>query len=347
LYAFAIARTVRRGSARDNAAPPLRAAVRLHRASLPCMTHPRDARLALAIARSLGAQPIVALEIVGAGSVNHVFAVDLGAGARWIVRFGRNPLDPDCSAKEAWCLRAAARRGLAVPDVLATGDFAGVGFLVQSFVAGENADRRRSAELWRTLGRIAHEVNEIALDSSAPEELFGRFGRDPKAAWLAHVHYNAVRLAPDDPLLELGIYAPPDRNRLRSAVESLAERVSDFGLAHGDLVPRNVLLPPRGSPVILDWGSAQVGPVPYLDHLRIQADEAREGFSPADLAAFARGYGVAPLGLSAILADVYLLARLDLVRWALERRPDRLQEIGARSRAAVADWLRVHGARFA
>jgi len=312
------------------------------------MTPPRDAQLAFAIARRLGARPTAVREIRALGSVNHVFEIDVARAGRWVVRFGRNPLDPDHFREEAWCLRAAARRGLAVPELVGVGTFEGVPFLVESFVEGEGGDRLRGAELWRTLGRCAREVNRIPLDPEAPDELFGRFGRDCTASWRAHVRYNTARLAPDDPLLELGVYAPADRQRLRLCVESLEERVTEFGLAHCDLVPRNVVLPPRGgAPVLLDWGSARVGPVPHLDYLRILADDGGEGFARADLAAFAEGTGVALEPLHATLRDLGLLSRLDLVRWALDRRPDRVAEIAARSRLAVGDWLRVEGARFA
>ena len=295
--------------------------------------------LASAIARRLGAAPTAAREIVGLGSVNRVFVISLAGGDRWVVRFGRNPLDTSHFAGEAWCLEAAARHGVPAPRLVGAGEFDGTPFIVQTFVDGENADRRRDPELWRTLGGYARRVNGFALDRSAPDALFGRFGRDPRASWSAHVRYNVAQLTSVDPLIDLGVYARADQRELRACIEGLAERVTRFGLSHGDLVPRNVLLPPRGAPTLVDWGSASAGPVPFVDYLRVLADEAGEGFAPADFAAFAEGYGVAPEPLLPTLADIRLLSRIDLVRWALDRRPDRVAEIAAKSALAVREWF--------
>jgi len=306
----------------------------------------RDAELAAAIARHLGARPSAVCEIAGRGAVNCVFAVDVAGGARWVVRFGRNPLDADHFPTEAWCLQAARRHGLPVAEVLGVGTYERTPFIVQSFVVGESGDRRPSPELWRALGACAREVNGIPLDESAPEALFGRLGRDCRASWSAHVRYNLEQLAADDPLLGLGVYARSDQRALRACVASLGERVTEFALSHGDLVPRNVLLREGGPVVPIDWGSARVGPVPLVDYLRVWADEGGEGFAAADLAAFAQGYGIDPEPLRATLADLQLLSRLDLVRWALERRADRVAEIAERSRLAVGAWLGACAERF-
>ena len=278
--------------------------------------------------------------------MNRIFAVDVAGGERWIVRFSRDPLDTDHFPKEAWCLQAAQRHGVSVAELVGVGTFEGTPFMAQSFVIGENADLRRSPELWRALGACAREVNAIPLDESAPEELFGRFGRDCRASWSAHVRYNVEQLTAGDSLLELGVYARSDQPALRACLESLGERVEKFGLSHGDLVPRNVLLAEGGAPVLIDWGSACVAPAPLADYLRVWADEAEERFSAADLAAFAEGYGRAPEPFLATLADLWLLSRLDLVRWALDRRADRVAEIAERSSLAVREWLRARGEAF-
>jgi hypothetical protein len=314
--------------------------------SLGSMEPHQDAELAAGIARHLGARPSAVCEILGRGSVNRVFAVDVAGGERWIVRFSRDPLDADHFPKEAWCLQAARRHGVRVAELVGVGIFESTSFLAQSFVVGENGDLCRSPELWRALGACARAVNAIPLDESAPEELFGRFGRDCRASWSAHVRYNVEQLAAGDSLLGLGVYAPSDQRALRACVESLSERITEFALSHGDLVPRNVIMPEGGVPVLIDWGSACVGPAPIVDYLRVWADDAGERFSVADFAAFAEGYGTAPEPLFATLADARLLSRLDLVRWALDRRVDRVAEIAERSTVAVRDWLRARGELF-
>jgi len=125
-----------------------------------------------------------------------------------------------------------------------------------------------------------------------------------------------------------------------SIIEGLREQVNEFGLQHGDLVPKNVLLPAGGKPTLIDWGSASVGPVPFQDYGRVWADEV-EGFSPGDLEAFAQGYGVPFSQLRSTLVDMHILSQIDLVRWARDQRPDRLAEITARSRSVVHQMLQL------
>lgn len=300
------------------------------------MTRPRDSALANAIVCDLGAQPTATREIVGLGTVNHVFVVSLATGKTWVVRFGHDPLNTNVYAKEAWCLEAAARHGIPGPKLVAHDEFEGVPFIVQTFIDGLHAHTQRDRDLWRTLGRYARIVNHIPLDSTAPDDLFDRFGRDPLTSWLAHLQYNLDQLTPDDPLIGLEVYARSEQHAIRACIEGLREQVHEFGLTHGDLVPQNILQPPQGLPTLIDWGSARVGPVPFHDYLRIWADE---GFSPGDFAAFAEGYGIAPEHLLSTMVGIHLLSKIDLVRWALDRRPDRLVEIAASSRLTVNRWL--------
>jgi hypothetical protein len=114
--------------------------------------------------------------------------------------------------------------------------------------------------------------------------------------------------------------------------ESLRSRVDSVGLTHGDLVPANVLLPADGPPVLLDWGCAAVGPVPHGDCLGVWENPA---FSRQEFEAFADGCGVALEPMLGTLADLHLLGGIDLVRWALDKRPDRLGEICVQARQAV------------
>jgi aminoglycoside phosphotransferase (APT) family kinase protein len=302
----------------------------------------RTAELATAIVRQLGNKPTVTREIVGMGTVNHVFVVGTPSGEELVVRFCRDPSDIDTYDEESWCLHAARRCGVPVPELIAVGELDGVRYIVQSFVEGENADSHRSPELWRTLGRYACMVNGIAMDSSAPLGLFGRFGRDPVRSWRAHVEYNLEQLGSDDPLIRLNVYAPSQQRALRACIESLHDRIDRFGLTHGDLVPRNVLLPSAGPATLVDWGSASVGPAPFLDYLRIATDDDNEGFSRADLNAFAEGYGLRLDRVVPLAEDIHLLNRIDLVRWALDhQRLDRLPEIVSKARRTVALRLRT------
>jgi len=294
----------------------------------------RDQHLAAAIVKSLGARLDEIREIVGQGEVNYVFVARTSQG-EWVVRVPRDPLDQDIYDKEAWCAGAAKRAGVSAPETISFGAFECVPFMVQEFILGELADLRRSPALWQTLGEYARRINEIEIDESAPKSLFPRFGRDLRSNWRQHIAYNLGELNPSDRLLKLGAYEPTDRDFLYRTFEELEVAVDRFGLTHGDLVPKNVILPPEGPPVVVDWGSASVGPAPFTDYRRIWQDEAEEGFTAEDLHAFAEGYGIALSDLLPTLKSMHLLSSIDVTRWAIGHRPDRIPLYAERARAAL------------
>lgn len=73
----------------------------------------------------------------------------------------------------------------------------------------------------------------------------------------------------------------------------LADTKMSFGLSHGDLASGNVLVRPDGALVLIDWGAATCGPVPYTDLLILEHNHASDDDpSIKDLAAYAVGYGL-------------------------------------------------------
>ncbi len=277
-------------------------------------------------------------EIEGLGAVNYVYVIGTSQG-EWVVRFHRDPLDNDDYEKEAWCLETIGSIGVPVPEFVGRGHQGEIPFIVQRFVEGHNADVHRSPHLWKTLGAYCRAINDLPLDDSVPDSLFPRFGRDLIGNWLAHIEYNLEQLASDDTLIELGAYDRRHQKVLRDRFRKLHDRVNTFGLTHGDLVPKNVLLDPTGTPVVIDWGSAGTGPSPYDDFNRIWSDPGSEEFSEQDLQWFAEGYGVALEPMLATMKDLYLLGRVDVVRWAIDHRPDRIPELAQKARQVTDRWL--------
>jgi aminoglycoside phosphotransferase (APT) family kinase protein len=290
----------------------------------------RDADLARAIAERLGVPVRRIREIVGQGEVNHVFVVN----EELVVRFSRDPLDTDDYAKEAWCLRIVRKHGVPVPGLVGTGNLDGVPYILQQFVAGKIGSRNPTTEFWRTLGQYSRLIGDIPLDD-APNSLFPRFGRDLRSNWLQHVDYNLVALGGDDPLIGLGVYEHSQSELLRKVFNDL--RAFDaFGLSHGDLVPKNMILSEDGTLVVIDWGSATTGPLPEFDVLRIWADP---DFALEDARAFADGYGTSLEEYLPRLRVLRLLGRIDVVRWAIDQRPDRIDTLAKEARRVVQESL--------
>ena len=187
--------------------------------------------------------------------------------------------------------------------------------------------------LWQVLGRYARKIHEFPITDHAPDSLFTRFGRDMPAAWRAHLAYHLAALTRADRLIALGVYPAEDQPRLRQLMLRLVDTPMRFGLSHGDLAARNVLVRPDRELVLIDWGSAACGPVPYTDLLTLLRDhEQNSDPSTDELVAFADGHGLDLVALMPTLDAIRKLTALDLVRWALDRRPDLLPGLVDRAR---------------
>lgn len=301
----------------------------------------RDERLALAIAarHELNTSTIERLD--GPGQVNHVFLARGDSGA-FVIRFAIDPLRQNDFPIEAWCLTAAAAHGIPSPHVVASGSMRTVSYLVQSFVRGETASLAPTTQSWRWLGRYARILHSIELTPDAPNRLYSRFGRDLATAWHAHLDYNIGQLTADDPLIELGVYAGEHQSTLTAAITALRDEPMTFGLNHGDLSLRNLLLVDGEDPVLIDWGAATAGPTPYGDLLTLmRVHLAEDNPTTAELEAFADGYGVSWYELVPLLESMVALHHLDLVRWAIGRRPDLLDETIENSRRGIERFLRM------
>jgi aminoglycoside phosphotransferase (APT) family kinase protein len=280
-----------------------------------------------AFARSVAAEhelPCEALlEVAGHGSVNHVYVVGAGLD-RWVVRFARDGRRSDAFAVEAWCATAAAAHGVPTPEVVATGMLGGIAYGIQRFVDGRPGDQGDRTGLWPILGAYAAVIARIPVSAAAPDGLFSRFGRDLRRAWTAHLDYNLDQLDDHDPLLAEGAITRSQQLRLRGRIAELRSVPLGFGLSHGDLSPRNLLVASGRPPQLIDWGSASFGPVPLSDLCTLERARRTTG-SPTSQeighVAEACGWPIDDEHLE-ILAGFVELTSVDLVRWSMAWRPD-------------------------
>lgn len=217
--------------------------------------------LEVADRHSLARSPVVPLR--GLGSVNHVFCLGSGAERR-VVRIPIDGLRQNEFEVEHWCLEQAAMNGIPSPEVVGRGDVSGTPYIVLTYIEGSAVDEPGDLAAWETLGRYGRLAHGLEW-TSGPDGLFTRFGRDPDDAWRQHLLYNAAQLTDTDPLIGLGVYPASQQLRFRDMVSELLNYDFTHGLRHGDLAPRNLLMTPHGSPVLLDWGQASVGPIPHSD----------------------------------------------------------------------------------
>lgn len=271
------------------------------------------------------------------GSVNHTYRVRRAVGADVVVRFPVDPLRSDEFPVEAWAARAAAAAGISVARPLDHGVQDGVPFIVSEYVA---PDPRPIDRPWTWLGSSARTVASIDL-GEAPSSLYTRFGTDLAQAWSAHLAYNIAALVADDPLRHDGAYAAA--GALRRHVERLAAERFAFGLAHGDLAPRNLIARgPDRAPVLIDWGAAATGPSPWTDARRVFEWAFVDGtISRAEYDEFTAAAGLATPADHATLASLTALHLVDVTRWARDRRPDLYAEYVGRCRVGLERIERV------
>ena len=295
--------------------------------------------VALAAELGFGADSV---EVLVGGNQNH--AVRLRTSTSDVVlRFARDTdrLTMDPFDVEQWCSRAASAAGIATPPTLARAHVGGHSVIVQEFVPGTPADAG-DLQAWSAIGRIAGSLPDIDLDG-APDGLFSRFGRDLDVAWLAHLDYNIEALAPGDRLLELGVYEPEQQSALRQILTDLRARPLRHGVSHGDLSTRNLIANSAGGYVVLDWGSAIAGPVPWTDLELIQrwhvTGDPVSTVSASAWRAVLSAAGVSERTADELIPELQLLHVLDVIRWALDQRPDRIQEFVLQARSAIARIL--------
>lgn len=296
--------------------------------------------MAVALGRRLGFGAD-AVDVLPGGNQNHVVRLRTAVSdvvVRWAQdtdRLTRDPFDV-----EEWCSRAAAAVGIATPATLARAEVGAHSVIVQAYVPGSPA-AADDLGAWRAIGRIAAALAEIDA-ADAPDGLFSRFGRDLDAAWRAHLDYNLAALTADDQLLALGAYTVDQQERLRRLVDGLRRHRLTQGLSHGDLSTRNVVVDPDGAYVVLDWGSAAAGPTPWTDlelirRWHVTADPVSVVSPDAWRAVLdGAGWSARAAELEALLDELQILHVLDVIRWAIDNKPERIDELVAQAQAALA-----------
>lgn len=249
------------------------------------------------------------------GSVNKVFDVYCLKG-NYIIRLNIEAEKAIHFQKEKWCYAKVSELGIPSPQVLGIGKEKDYHYMILSKIEGINGstgNAQQKITIWKQLGQYAstyNQIKKIALPATKQKA----FHKD----WESKLNYNIEQLTEKDALLEKGVFSTIEHTQIKQYLLSLKPEKFNFGLVHGDLCPRNVIL--NDSMVyLLDWEMAKIGIIPHTEIGMVLIDETA---NPQEFEVFLAGMNLSKKAYHKIekeLRIVNLLSRLDLYRWALGR----------------------------
>jgi fructosamine-3-kinase len=260
--------------------------------------------------------------IVGHGSVNQIFIVTTDKG-KLVIRLN-NDRGFDEFVKEKWCIEMAAAWGVKGPKVLKIGEMDNHSFMVQSYlegVVGSLGDIDKTA-VWEEIGRYAKLIHSIPVSGFglASSELFSSESNTSHEKWKRFVRYNIESLTPEDKLLGLGALSEEQSQKVKKLLEELIQKQFVFGLNHGDLSLKNVIVSLQNEVNIFDWGSAEAQIIPHHDIGEILKASLKSD-SP-EFKSFVKGYGLSEEEYAKLADDIHslmLLRSIDKLRWAIDK----------------------------
>lgn len=284
---------------------------------------PTSDEIASIVAGNHGTSVLDVAEVKVQGGVNHTFLATT-PDRRLIVRVNE-AAELRRFQKEAWAIQHAAAVDVPVPEVAAVGVAAELAYMIESYVEGPSGnslppDGQRSA--WREIGGLLKRIHSVPVGGFGEE--LSDLTEGGSANWARYLDYNLGALNDRDPLVEMGVLEPKTQGRLRASFEGLRDIPKTFGLSHGDMSLRNVISH-EGRLHVIDWGEANAHFVPHFDFGIILEDSLDAESS--EFVELLAGYGLDRPGfqlLKPYVEALRLLIRTDKVRWALERRPERL-----------------------
>jgi len=225
--------------------------------------------------------------------------------------------------KEMWCAEVVSELGVISPKVFTIGLEGGHPYMIMSYVEGTNGDESAEKDkIWKTLGEYARKIHSI------PVEGYGEVMTSPgifNDSWSRYLDYNISSLTPHDKVIKLGVITEKQSEKIKEIFLNLKNTNFKFGLTHYDLSLNNTILTTNDEVCLIDWGSAKVAPAPHVDIAEIldsSLDEDSEQF-----ALFLEGYGFIYQDYEKIkseIVQVNLLIHMDKLRWAIDRRKDKI-----------------------
>ncbi len=261
-------------------------------------------------------------QVTNRGQVNEIYILATSQG-KYVLRVDPNEDNLARFTKETWAMQVAQEQGVFIPEVFETGLVDGHPYTLMSFVEGVNGDEVDDQDsIWKRLGEYARKIHAIPVQGYGETMISPGVFSD---SWLRFVDYNIFSLTADDKAIELGIITEEQSAELKKVFLELRDVQLTFGLMHYDLSLKNTIITPNGDVCLIDWGSVGASVVPHLDIAEILDSSLSEDSKQFNL--FLEGYGMVRSDyekLKSQIAHINLLIHMDKLRWAFDRRPDKI-----------------------
>ncbi|MEI8229934.1 MAG: aminoglycoside phosphotransferase family protein [Candidatus Peregrinibacteria bacterium] len=291
--------------------------------NVKALSSPLSQLISNVIENDLKEQPRNIAPILG-GDESKTFSVTTDRSVRIVKLQPEN--DYRRFSKEQWCLEQSSRAGIPGPTVLSVGKRAGMAYIILTLIPGtipKNSEGEKE-RIWKHLGAYARRFHAI------PVKGFGHNTNKPgvfeDSSWLRFLDDNIRSLTGTDKLIQLNVLNVKQSVSVRQKFEELRKISFTFGLCHGDLSLLNVLVGENGTVYLYDWGQAEANIVPYFDLIGILENHPKMADPELDL--FLQGYGVDRATL-AHLDVLWLLKRIDKLRWAIDKSPKDIKEFSS------------------
>lgn len=279
------------------------------------------------------------VRILGRGSVNKVFIVE-APNTKFVVRINDQKESLEEYTKEAWCIDKAAVSGVPVATVIDVGVIEEHAYMVQAFIAGDEGrdSQLPRSHIWRELGTYARLIHSIEV-AGFGLKLQDLTQGDSRESWFEYLNYNIERLNENDELIKLNVVTQSQSRIIRAIFEDLKGKPFNFGLNHGDLSLKNVIVDESAKVNLVDWGSAEASIVPHHDLIQMLKMNMLEN-DPDDAAiqSFLNGYGISQFEFEELrptLESLLLLRAFDKLRWAIDWGIAGLESFMTHARQAV------------
>ena len=269
------------------------------------------------LSQCIGLELLDAKKIEVVGTINKLYKVST-SDESYIIRINENSAKfKNEYKKEKWCINEITKLGIESPQVIQVGEKSGYAYMVMNSVEGHSGLQSigfQRINLWNRIGHYTSQFNSICGQPFGDMLPFSTY-TPPYTGFLNQIKFNYNKLNSNDPLLLHGHLSTMDHKKIKSVLREISEHHFQFGLVHGDLSLRNIIVT-NDKVTLLNWEFAEINVVPHTEFLQLlHNNEITEG----EMVYFLKGLGIEQEEYEEMLPMILklnLLKRLDKYRWA-------------------------------